>query len=252
MPRSFTARSSFAVAVSSLAAAALVGGCAHEAPKPAPAPAPVVQAAPPPKPAESDEMKVAGTLGTLDEDEIAAPFQRRWDDITHCIDEVAQKQQFLGGRIEVKLRVLPTGEPKSAFIAASTFGNYDAERCVLGIARELHFARPHGGGEAEFSYPIEFHARRPVQAWDEARVEPSVVRHRKDVHECKQKAPGRLPSALSMTVYVAPGGKIASAGLAADAPLDDGFAECLVSKTKAWRLDDPLGRIAKATVPVAE
>lgn len=233
-------------------ALALVAGCAHEAPKAAPAPAPVVQQAPPPRHDESDEMKVAGTLGTLDEDEIAGPFQRRWDDITRCIDEVAQKQQFLGGRIEVKLRVTAAGEPKSAFIAASTFGNYDAERCVLAIARELHFAHPHGGGEAEFSYPIEFHARRPVQTWEEARVSPSVARHRKDVHECKQKAPGKLPSALSMTVYVAPGGKIASAGLAADAPLDDAFAECLVGKTRGWRLDDPLGKIAKATVPVAE
>lgn len=231
----------------------LVAGCAHEAPKPAPAPAPVVQAAPPPKREEPDEqMKVAGTLGTLDEDEIAGPFQRRWDDITHCYDEVAQKQQFLGGKIEVKLRVTRAGDPKSAFVASSTFGNYDAERCVLAIARELHFPKPKGGGEAEFTYPIEFRARRPVQAWDEARVSPSLARHRRDVHECKQQAHGSMPPSLSMTVYVAPGGKIASAGLAADAPLDDAFGECLVQKTKAWRLDDPLGKIAKATVGVAE
>ncbi|MCU1277144.1 MAG: TonB family protein [bacterium] len=231
---------------------ALIVGCAHEPPPPPPPPAPTVQRVAPPKEEPADEMKVAGTLGTLSDDEIAGPFQRRWDDITRCYDAVAGKQQFLGGKIEVKVRVAATGDAKSAFVAASTFGNYDAERCVLGIARELHFARPHGGGEAEFSYPIDFHARRPVQAWEEARVSPSFARHRKDVHECKAKAPGRLPSQLSMTVYVAPGGKIASAGLAADAPLDDAFAVCLVGKTKAWRLDDPLGKIAKATAGVAE
>jgi hypothetical protein len=232
--------------------AALVVGCAHEAPKPAPAPPPVVQEAPPPKKEPVEEMKVAGTLGTLDEDEIAGPFQRRWDDITRCYDSVAQKQQYLGGKIEVKLRVTQAGDPKSAFVVASTFGNYDAERCILGIARELHFGKPHGGGEAEFTYPIEFRARRPVQPWDEARVSPSVQRHRGDVRECKQRAAGGLPPSLSMTVYVAPGGKIASAGLAADAPLDDAFANCLVGKTRGWRLDDPLGKIAKATVGVAE
>jgi hypothetical protein len=236
-----------------LVAALLIGGgCAHEAATPAPAPAPVAQTSAPQKHEAADEMKVAGTLGTLNEDEIAGPFQRRWDDITRCYDDVAGKQQYLGGKIEVKLRVAATGEPKSAFVVASTFGNYDAERCVLGVARELHFGRPHGGAEAEFSYPIEFRARRPVQTWEEARVTPSVVRHRKDVHECRAKLPGRLPPALSMTVYVAPGGKVASAGLAADAPLDDGFATCLVGKTKAWRLDDPLGKIAKATVGVGE
>ncbi|HWE31773.1 MAG TPA: TonB family protein [Polyangia bacterium] len=232
--------------------AALVAGCAHEAPQPAAAPAPIAQPAPPPKQEALDEMKVAGTLGSLDEDEIAGPFQRRWDDITRCYDAVAGKQQYLGGKIEVKLRVTAAGDPKSAFVVASTFGNYDAERCVLAIARELHFAKPHGGGEAEFTYPIEFRARRPVQAWEEARISPSVQRHRGDVRACKDKAQGGLPPSLSMTVYVAPGGKIASAGLAADAPLDDAFALCLVGKTKGWRLDDPLGKIAKATVGVGE
>ncbi|HEY2745428.1 MAG TPA: AgmX/PglI C-terminal domain-containing protein [Polyangia bacterium] len=239
-----------ALAAVALAAVALPCGCAHREAKPAPAPAPVAERAPAPARAEPDEMKVTGTLGSLNDDEIAGPFQRRWDDITRCYEEAAGGKQFLGGKIEVKLRVAASGDPKSAFVAASTFGNYGAERCVLGIARELHFAHPHGGSEAEFSYPIEFRARRPVQNWEEARVSPSVARHRKDVNDCRGGA--KLPPALSMTVYVAPGGKIASAGLAADAPLDDAFANCLVQKTKGWRLDDPLGKIAKATVEVAE
>jgi len=233
-----------------LVAAVALAGCAHEAPKAAPAPEPVAQTAPPPPQEKPDEMKVAGTLGELSEDEIAGPFQRRWDDITRCYEQASGQKQFLGGKIEVKLRIGSSGDSKSAFVAASTFGNYEAERCVLAIARELHFAKPHGGAEAEFSYPIEFRARRPVQEWEQARVSPAVARHRGDVRQCKGSA--SLPSQLSMTVYVMPGGKIASAGLAADAPLDDAFANCLVQKTKAWRLDDPLGKIAKATVEVAE
>src|SRR4051812_12983636 len=129
-----------------LVAALVVGGCAHEAPRPAPAPPPVVERAPP-RAEAPDEMKVSGTLGTLDEDEIAGPFQRRWDDITRCYDDVARQQQFLGGKIEVKLRITHAGDPKSAYVVSSTFGNYDAERCVVAIARELHFAKPKGGGE---------------------------------------------------------------------------------------------------------
>jgi hypothetical protein len=232
--------------------ALFVAGCSHAPP---PKQEPVRQTvaptpAPPPRSDADDEIKVSGTLGTLNDEEVSGPFQRRWDDITHCYEAEAGQKQFLGGKIEVKLRVGASGDPKAAFVAASTFGNYDAERCVLGIARELHFARPHGGAEAEFTYPIEFRARRPVQTWEEARVSTAVMRHRKDVHECKGHA--SLPPALSMTVYVTPGGKIASAGLAADAPLDDAFAACLVGKSKLWRLDDPLGKIAKASFGVAE
>ena len=233
-----------------LALAMAAIGCAHQ---PAPAPAPAAEPAPPPPAAEApDEMKVSGTLGTLTDDEIAGPFQRRWDDITRCYDEATQRLSYLGGRIELKLRVGATGDPKSVYVASSTFGNYDAERCILQIARSLHFAQPQGGAEAEFTYPIEFRARRAVQTWDEARVSPAVARHRRDLAACKAKAPNGLPPTLTMTVYVAPGGKVTSAGLAADAPLDDGFAECLVQRSHSWRLDDPLGKIAKATVAVAE
>ncbi|HEY1586967.1 MAG TPA: hypothetical protein VGH63_14835, partial [Polyangia bacterium] len=93
----------------SLAAAAVVAaavvhaGCAHEEAKPAPAPAPVVERAPAPVRDEPDGMKVTGTLGSLNDDEIAGPFQRRWDDITRCYEEAAGGKQFLGGKIEVKL-----------------------------------------------------------------------------------------------------------------------------------------------------
>jgi TonB family protein len=197
-------------------------------------------------------MKVSGVLGSFSDDEIAGPFQRRWDDITRCYDQATARMQYLGGKIEIKLRVDRAGDPTSVYVVSSTFGNYDAERCVLAIARELHFGKPHGGPEAEFSYPIEFRAKRPVQAWDKERVSPSVKSHRRDVVECRAKAGCGMPSSLTMTMYVAPGGKVASAGLSADAPLDDAFASCLVSRTRMWRLDDPLGRIAKATVGVAE
>jgi len=79
-----------------------------------------------------------------------------------------------------------------------------------------------------------------------------VQKHRHDVSACKQKAAGGLPPGVTVTVYVAPGGKVASAGLSADAPLDDAFATCLVEKSRLSHLDDPLGRIAKASAEVRE
>jgi hypothetical protein len=234
---------------------ALVGGCAHSAPEavepaaPPPAPAP----APPRAVDESkDELQVQGTLGTLADEEVSGPFQRRWDDITNCYQQAQAKLWYLGGKIEVHVKVGKTGEPKTAYVSSSTFGNWDAERCVVGIARQLTFSKPHGGSEAEFSYPIEFRSRSAIVTWDEARVAPSLVRHKSDVAQCKVKSQNRLPQALTMTLYVAPGGKVTSTGFAADAPVDDQLAACLVAKTRGWRLDDPLGKIAKATVGVRD
>lgn len=233
-------------------AALLFFGCSHAPPKPPPPP-PVVEAPPPPPPKEEppEEMEVAGTLGTLSDEEMNGPFQARWSDITACYQEAKAHLWYLGGKVELKVHVGADGAPSSVYVSSSSIGNYQAERCILGIARELRFAKPHGGREAEFTYPIEFHARAAVQTWDQARVEPALHRHHRDLLQCRERSQHRPPSDLMLTVYVAPGGKVTSAGLAAGAPLDDGFATCLVQKTQKWRLDDPLGRIAKCTVPVS-
>jgi hypothetical protein len=240
-------------------AAVVVGlclaGCSH-APPPIKetASAPVAAPAPPPKPEADDEIKVSGTLGSLNDEEVAGPFQRRWDDITACFTNAKNKLWYLGGKVELKFRITHSGDIKNVFVSSSNIGNWEVERCILAIGKDLHFSHPHGGSEAEFSYPIEFHGKAAVATWDADRVAPALrkVKPRKDVSECKQKAPNGLPSSLNMTLYVAPGGKVTSAGLAADAPIDDGFGACLVGRAHAWRLDDPLGKIAKATVQMTD
>jgi hypothetical protein len=55
---------------------------------------------------------------------------------------------------------------------------------------------------------------------------------------------------VTVTAYVGPGGKVASAGLAADGPLDDGFASCMAERVARVRFEDPLGKIAKISIIV--
>jgi len=235
-----------------LIVAVFAGACAHKQAPPPVEPVRQTVAPQPPPPEPEDEIKVSGTLGSLSDDEISGPFKRRWDDITRCYADAQAKLPYLGGRLEIKLRVGAKGELKKSFVSSSTMGNYQAEKCILAVARELAFSKPHGGPEAEFTYPLEFRGPRNVSEWDGGRVQPAVARHKRDVSQCKARGGGGLPAGLSLTVYVAPGGKVTSAGVSADAPLDDAFAACLVDKTRLWRLDDPLGRIAKATVEVRE
>jgi hypothetical protein len=231
-------------------------GCSHAPPpKQETAPAPVAAApAPAPKADADDEIKVSGVLGSLNDEEVAGPFQRRWDDITACFTNAKTKLWYLGGKVELKFRILHTGEPKNVFVSSSNIGSWEVERCILAIGKDLHFSHPHGGNEAEFSYPIEFHGKAAVATWDSDKVAPHLkkAKPRKDVSECKQKSANGMPSSLQVTLYVAPGGKVTSAGLAADAPIDDGFGACLVERAHAWRLDDPLGKIAKATVQMSD
>jgi hypothetical protein len=104
----------------------LMASCAHK--EPPPAQEPVRQTAAPQQkaPDPDEEIKVSGTLGTLNDDEINGPFQRRWDDITRCYQEAQAKLPYLGGKLELKVRVGSAGEPKRVFVSSSNIGHYGA------------------------------------------------------------------------------------------------------------------------------
>src|SRR6266536_1490770 len=56
--------------------------------------------------------------------------------------------------------------------------------------------------EAEFTYPIEFRGKHAVTTWEGGRVEPSLVRHKRDLDLCKAKLVTGLPPSLTLTLYV--------------------------------------------------
>ncbi len=254
----------------------LVAACAKTAPPPArPTPPKAEEPAAPAQTERDDGITMTGTLGTIHEADIAQAFRPRWSEVTRCTQQAQARHHYLTGTIELKFRVGKDGMPSRVFIERSTLGNYEVERCVLEIARAVVFPSPQGGAEAEFSFPIEVRPRASspyVVAWEEARIAPTLERSRKDVGICrgdpqpiapqkkgrhaKQEKPMQkiarveLPSNLALTLYIAPGGRVTSAGLSAGGPIDETFATCLMDKTRAWKLDDPQSQIAKITVGV--
>ena len=265
------------VAALRVAAFGLVAGCAKHVPPPSPPPvAPVEEVKPPPpKPDHDDGLALEGTLGTIADDDIAQAFRTRWAEVTKCSHAAQARLSYVTGTVQLKLRVGPDGVPKKAYVERSSLGNYEAERCVLDVARAIVFPKPQGGAEAEFTFPIEVRPRASspwVVAWEEARIAPSVQRSKKDIGLCRgealpQHAKGRrhlaqrakatrgplkdLPANLALTLYIGPGGKVSSMGFAAEGPLDEAFASCLYDRSKTWKLDDPRSQIAKATIGVS-
>lgn len=243
--------------------------CARRVPAPKVAEPPPVAEKPAPAPVVShdDGMKLEGQLGTLSGEDIAGAFKARWPDVTRCSRTAQNKLYYLHGTVQLKLRVGDDGAADMAYVERSTLGNWEAEQCVLQVARALVFPAPTGGKEAEFSYPIEVRARRPspVVDWEEARIASMVVRTRHDVSVCRGDVPANthrskvkhavhtdLPAHLSITMYVAPGGHVSSIGLAGEGPIDATFAACLKTHSLTWKADDPHGRIAKATFGVGQ
>jgi hypothetical protein len=222
-----------------------LAGCAS-GPPPKPAQKPVEEPVREVRPQKSpdEEIAVSGTLGSLSDEQIAAPFQARWTDLGRCYATEKDKMHWLGGRVELKIRVDGTGAPKTVSVATA-LGHLPTEKCLLAIARQLKFAAPKGGTEAVFSYPIELNGDQPFRECDESKISRIVPRAKKDASGCAKGSP---PKGLAVTIWVGPGGKVVTAGVAADEPVDDKVAGCLVERSRAWKLDDPLGRVARAVV----
>ncbi len=194
-------------------------------------------------------MVVAGTLGTLTDDEMNAPFKRRWSDVSRCYTDQKVKHGYLGGKVELRLRIGAAGAPTVVHVV-TPLGSLEAERCLVALARELSFGKPHGGPEAEFTYPVDFPVDGTLRNWEPERGAKTLIKAKRDLAVCARSM--ATPS-VTMTLYVGPGGKVTSAGVGADQPVDDKVASCLCERaTKTWRLDDPLGAMAKVTIQVGK
>lgn len=235
------------------AVAFVIGACASRPPpKKTEAPARTVEPepTPAPTPAHDDGLQVQGTVGTVKEDEVEQTFKQHFSELTACITTAKQKFRWVGGTVEVKVRLDEKGTPKAVYLARSTLGHHEAEQCLLHAVGGLHFPPPKGGKEAEFEYPVDFGSPPQVGQWEGSRLEARLAAIRGPLKECRRRGGKAPPTSLALTVYVGPGGKVLSAGLASTAPIAAPVAECVVAQAQRLRLEDPLGRVMKAQAAV--
>lgn len=197
--------------------------------------------------AREDGLHVTGALGSLDEEAVEAAFREHVPAIDRCYQDVTARIWYLSGKLTLKLRVAEDGRVRSAAVSESTVGNYQVERCAVQVAQRVSLPRPRGG-EAEVTFPVEFPTRAPVGSWPQERVQGQVSRHRGDLLGCHAKAKPAAVAPLRITLYIGPGGKVTSAGLSADAPIDDRFGSCVVARVQGLQFDDPLGQMVKASI----
>jgi hypothetical protein len=214
--------------------------------KPAPVakPVPVAAAA-----KGGDPMQVEGIVGELDSAGCEKVLAEHHDEIKKCYAEVSERLFYLGGRMQLKLRIGASGLPNSVAMTSSTVGSYEVEHCVTGVLHKLHFPPPKGG-DGELTYPVEFAARTAVGVWTPDKVATELRRAKLQSCTGHKPKPGeRLAPVGSMraTLYVGPGGKVTSVGFSAEEPIDDKVASCVAQKTKALQLDDPLGKMVKVS-----
>jgi hypothetical protein len=198
-------------------------------------------------------MQVDGLKGSIDQADIQPVIERAWDQVQACYtDHGGKKQRYLGGRLELAFRIHRDGTVKRVAVnGGSDLGAWPIEACVLEVARALTFPKPRGG-EAEFSFPIDFPGRGRVDELDEASAREQLGKQLGKLHECEQDDGAPMPRQVRVTFYIVPGGKVASVGFSAVAgdeqPLPAAFAECAQERALKWKVKDPRGVVHKAQV----
>lgn len=204
--------------------------------------------APPPVAAD---MQVEGTVGELEDAAVQRVLQTNHAAMRRCYDEQAGRLHYVGGHLELKVRVLPSGRPKWVAIVDSSLGNTEIEQCVVTTLEKLQFPAPKGG-EGELTCPIDFAARTPTGSWQKERIASTLAKKKAALLACKGKAGTATVKALRMTLYVGPGGSATSAGFAADDPQDAKLAKCVADRVLGLQFDDPLGQMVKVSFPMGD
>lgn len=209
---------------------------------------PKVEAPPP----VVNDMQVEGLVGELEDAAVQRTLQGSHAAMRRCYDEQAGRLHYVGGHIELKVRVLPSGKPKWVAIVDSNVGNTEIEQCVVGVLEKTAFPTPKGG-EGELTCPIDFAARTPTGKWAGERIAGVLAKKKAALHACQGKAKAGTATldALRMTLYIGPGGAPTSVGFAAEAPQDAKVTKCLADKLLSLQFDDPLGQMVKVDYPLS-
>jgi hypothetical protein len=190
---------------------------------------------------EEDGVVLEGQRGILEPGQINAVLKKHSSELVACYSEVG-KLAYVGGTVELKLRVGVDGAVRTAQVAESDLGAWAAEKCLLEVARRMQFPKPRGGGDAELSFPLELPARSAAAVADEQRGS-ELDKKLAELASCGD------PGAVQVTVYVGIKGVITSAGFAttSDPPFADEWGDCALAKLLSLKLSDPRGRVVKAS-----
>lgn len=190
-----------------------------------------------------DGVAIEGLMGTISTMAVERGIEPRMDRFLRCFADRYHAVEVLGGHIELAFRIKTDGSVRWVYPRASTIGDRATERCLVDQAAGIRFSRPHGG-EAEFAYPLELDPPddvRPPLNWDSAHIEEHVSR--RDVSSC-----GRGP--YSVTVYIAPGGRILAAGASSEEQDRSADLDCVADQVAEWEMPDPGSYPAKVTFAI--
>jgi TonB family protein len=260
MPDSFTRRIAplTALALATITVAVSMTGCAtdDDATRAAAEQERLAQAARPETPkrkrptADIDpSMGVDNEMGVLETADVEDTLQARFDDVRACYERAGKARDYAGGRVLLHFLVDGTGHAEDVWVVESSLGNYDVERCLVGVGRSVAFPAPSGHKGTTFDYPVEFRSTREMAVLDidGLKIDRDLATFLPQLATC-----GRIAKEpVNAIMYIDPMGFPGSVGLAAGGALDEAAGECAVRTIQRWKMSASLpGKMLRANFSI--
>jgi hypothetical protein len=193
-------------------------------------------------------MSVSGQLGSLDDRAVDRKFGALLPRFQSCIGEGMGRVEFLGGHLRFLVRIREDGSIKWAYVAESTVGDRDTEKCMLAAIRGAIWPPPiDGEGQAEKSFDFEPSPDvRDAVPWSADRVASALSSGRSKLAQCTHGARGRYRA----TAYVQTNGSVIAAGVAPPDERGEQNADCIANALKEMKFPSPGSWPAKVSFEV--
>lgn len=196
---------------------------------------------------EDDDIQVISKHGRMEPSVVDAGIEPYKARLSECYTAQVGRRRWLGGHVALQWQIKANGEVKTVKVSESDLGAWAIEKCLLEVAREATFDKPIGG-DASFTIPLVFSSKGTLISWDEDESLKATQKQLPKLDACA-KGSVRMPSDVTITMYVGARGKPQSVGFSSPkSVLEDEWAECAEKTILAWKLPDPKGQVAKLAV----
>jgi hypothetical protein len=169
-------------------------------------------------------LQTKSELGSVDPAAIKRAFQELDGEFLGCQKKGLDRVEVLAGGVNIFVRISESGRARYAYIEDGDLGDRATEKCLLDYVLGAPWPVPDGGeAEARYSMDLPLQATRPATDWSSDRVASTLAKHTAELDRCKDG----VPATFRATLYVGPGGKVLSAGVATSSKDGAAKLDCL-------------------------
>ena len=201
---------------------------------------------------DTDGLQISLEHGVISQEAAQQAVMAEWKELTRCYSEAGPAMGFAGGAVTLRFFVDGHGAITDVRIVESRVGNFEVERCLVGVGRKVRFPQPKGNALAQVDYTLEFRSTGAVAVLDLALDELSAELPALWARLAGACEGGLGADEVAATFYVDAAGAVRSVGLASAASLDESAGRCVSDSIRRWnvRLAAVQGGVGRVTIPL--